>query len=136
MVTVLAFLLVVVAAVYVALPLLYGQGQSDATEQALTPETRQRWEKQKAEAYGAIKEAEFDLQTAKLSDADFRLIRDKYAAQALEAIAALDRPDPASRGPSGRKPARIAYCPSCGHTVPPRANFCPGCGRGLQEAVA
>mgnify|MGYP001333540787 CR=1 FL=1 len=136
MVMVLAFVLVLATAVYVALPLLSSQGQPEAAEQPATPEERQRWERQKAEAYAAIKEAEFDLQTAKLSETDFRLIRDKYAAQALEAIAALDRAESASRNSGGRKPARIAYCPSCGHTVPPRANFCPGCGKGLQGAVA
>lgn len=50
-----------------------------------------RWEKQKAEAYAAIKEVEFDRQMGKLSDEDYRLLRDRYERQALEALAQLDR---------------------------------------------
>jgi hypothetical protein len=50
-----------------------------------------RWEKQKADAYSAIKEAEFDRQMGKLTDEDYRMLRDKYEARALEALAQLDR---------------------------------------------
>ena len=49
-----------------------------------------RWEKQKADAYSAIKEAEFDRQMGKLTDEDYRLLREKYEARALEALAQLD----------------------------------------------
>jgi zinc-ribbon domain len=104
--------------------------------------TPSHWQRQKVEAYAAIKEAEFDFRMGKLSDADLAAIRDKYSAQALEAIAALE----AVRAPAGkssggrslaaRRPARIAFCPACGRGVPPRANFCPACGRSLKEAVA
>ena len=62
----------------------------DATPVA-SPETLDHWVRQKAEAYGAIKDAEFDFQMGKLSQADFQFIRDKYAARALEAIAALEQ---------------------------------------------
>ncbi len=50
-----------------------------------------RWEKQKTDAYAAIKEAEFDLQMGKLTQEDYQLLRDKYEARALEALAQLDR---------------------------------------------
>jgi hypothetical protein len=50
-----------------------------------------RWEKQKTDAYTAIKEAEFDRQMGKLTEEDYRLLREKYEARALEALAQLDR---------------------------------------------
>jgi hypothetical protein len=50
-----------------------------------------RWEKQKTDAYTAIKEAEFDQQMGKLTEEDYRLLREKYEARALEALAQLDR---------------------------------------------
>jgi hypothetical protein len=51
----------------------------------------ERWEKQKTDAYAAIKEAEFDRQMGKLTDEDYQVLRNKYEARALEALAQLDR---------------------------------------------
>src|SRR6266850_3796841 len=48
------------------------------------------WEKQKTEAYAAIKEADFDLQMGKLTREDYHTLREKYEARALEALAHLD----------------------------------------------
>lgn len=50
-----------------------------------------RWEKQKTDAYAAIKEAEFDLQMGKLTQEDYQLLRDRYEARALDALARLDQ---------------------------------------------
>ncbi|SRR6266404_6789393 len=50
-----------------------------------------RWEKQKTEAYAAIKEADFDLQMGKLTQEDYLALREKYEARALEALAQLDK---------------------------------------------
>jgi hypothetical protein len=138
-------LMVIAAIAYVGAPLFSGIPAGELNgSQTVTASERERWERQKLEAYAAIKEVEFDHQMGKLSEADFAAIRDKYAAQALEAIAALDaaragppRQAVQGRGPEGRRASRIAYCPGCGVSVPARANFCPTCGRSLQEeAVA
>ena len=51
----------------------------------------ERWQGQKSQAYAALKEAEFDLQTGKLTDEDYQALRDKYEARALDAMAQLDR---------------------------------------------
>ncbi len=50
-----------------------------------------RWEKQKAAAYAAIREAEFDKQMGKLTDEDYQWIRQKYETRAIEALTQLDR---------------------------------------------
>ena len=52
----------------------------------------ERWERQKKEAYVAIKEAEFDRQTGKLTEEDYDFLREKYEARALEALTQPDRP--------------------------------------------
>ena len=41
--------------------------------------------------FAAIKEAEFDQQMGKLTEEDYRILREKYEARALEALAELDR---------------------------------------------
>ena len=125
------------AIAFVAQPFLRGQSPADlAKPENRSPSERDRLENQKYEALAAIKEAEFDYGMGKLSDADFNMLRDKFGAQALEAIAALDALQSGRHSGEPRRPTRIAYCPACGHTVPPRANFCPACGRSLKEAVA
>jgi membrane protease subunit (stomatin/prohibitin family) len=102
------------------------------------PAPRGQLERQKFDAYAAIKEAEFDHRMGKLSDADLAALREKYGTQALQAIAALDSAHVAQQRKLGeiRHPTRIAFCPTCGRGVPPRANFCPACGRSPKEAVA
>jgi len=136
-----AFVLTVVVASFVAWPLLAAPESSDQPGVAPQPAEQSRWDQQKREAYAAIKEAEFDHQMGKLSDADFATLQRKYREQALAAIAAIEGEQASSRsGAAGRKPSRIAYCPNCGRPAPPRANFCPGCGTGLKvllkDAVA
>ncbi len=136
-----SIVIVVAAASFVAMPFLGAEALGEEGGGATVmraPGARQMFERQKVDAYAAIKEAEFDYQMGKLSDVDFKLVRDKYAAQALDAIAALDTASTTRTRQikEGRRPARIAFCPICGRGVPPRANFCPACGQSLAEAVA
>lgn len=89
-------------AILVALPLRAApQGrdaEAHATDGSADREKTAEWEKQKADAYSAIKEAEFDRQMGKLSEEDYRFIREKYEARAVEALARLDALD---KGHSG-----------------------------------
>ena len=50
----------------------------------------ERWRKQKEEALAAIKEAEFDFHLGKLSDQDYRRLRARLEAEALEAMGVLE----------------------------------------------
>jgi zinc ribbon protein len=131
---VIGFVLIVAAAAFVAAPFL----RRETSVETVGPAPRGQLERQKLDAYSAIKEAEFDHRMGKLSDADFAALREKYGTQALQAIAALDSAHVAQQRKLGevKRPTRIAFCPTCGRGVPPRANFCPACGRSLKEAVA
>lgn len=82
-------LLIGAVAVFVAAP-LFTAGR-DLEPQAEPESQAARWEKQKTDAYAAIKEAEFDLQMGKLTHADYQMLREKYEARALAALAQLDR---------------------------------------------
>jgi rubrerythrin len=134
---ILSLLLIAVTVAFVAAPFFASTADAPATP-ARVGIDRQRLERQKLDAYTAIKEAEFDYRMGKLSDTDFGKMRDKYAAQALEAIGALESAHVAAprQLAEARRPTRIAFCPACGHAVPPRARYCPACGRSLAEAVA
>ena len=57
------------------------------------PGGRERWERQKRQALAAIKELELDHQMGKVSDDDLATMRARFEAQALEAMAALERED-------------------------------------------
>src|SRR5437867_3307562 len=79
-------LIIVTVVAFVAAPFLAGES---AAEGPGAP-ARGQLERQKREAYTAIKEAEFDYRMGKLSDADFAELREKYSAQALQAISTLE----------------------------------------------
>src|SRR5262245_33286890 len=82
-------LLIGAVAMFVAAPLFRPESEPHDTggQEGRTA----RWEKQKADAYAAIKEAEFDQQMGKLTEEDYRRLREKYETRALEALAELDR---------------------------------------------
>jgi hypothetical protein len=90
-------------AAFIAFPLL---SPSEEPEFPSEPESQAtRWEKQKTDAYAALKEAEFDLQMGKLTDVDYQSLREKYEARALEALAQLDPLNQAEERPRAeRKP--------------------------------
>jgi len=122
-------LMMLVAAAFVAAPFFRDAG--DLTLNGVT--SRDQLQHQKQEAYAAIKEAEFDHRMGKLSDADFAMLREKYTARAVAAMAALEAQNAQQRQASvGKPPASVAFCPTCGRRVPPRANFCPACGSSLK----
>jgi hypothetical protein len=84
----LGLVVIVAAALFVAAPLFRPALAAPAPEGA---SERERWERQKRQAVLAIKEAELDHQMGKLSDEDLALMRARFEAQALEAMAALEK---------------------------------------------
>jgi hypothetical protein len=58
---------------------------------AAAPERDEHWQRQKRNALSAIKELELDHQMGKVSDEDLATMRARFEAQALEAMAALER---------------------------------------------
>jgi len=50
------------------------------------PGGEERWRRQKEEALGAIKDAEFDFHLGKLSEADYLALRARLETEALEAM--------------------------------------------------
>ncbi len=79
---------IVITALWVAAPLFAG---GDRLEAEIPDDPRARWERQKRQALTAIKEAELDHQTGKLSDEDLQSLRARLEGQALEALAALEQ---------------------------------------------
>jgi hypothetical protein len=118
--------LILAAALVVCLP-LFRPAPLDAA--AGSPDdARARWQKQKREAYAAIKEAELDFQMGKLATADYDLLRAAEEARALEALRALE--DGAAGGTGGRGEARARACEACGATVA-SGGFCGACGHAV-----
>jgi len=82
-------LLMIAAVAWAAASPLFAPAPAEQISE--TPEV-ERWRRQKAEALSAIKDAEFDFQLGKLSETDYQQLRARLERQALEAIAALERP--------------------------------------------
>lgn len=77
----------------------------------------------------ALKEIEFDRETGKLSDRDYDLLKARYSAEALSAIAEEEAVYPDA--PSAVPTATILSCESCGPRPEPDAVYCSSCGRNL-----
>jgi len=75
----------------------------------------------KIQALLAIKEIEFDRETGKLSDEDYRSLKATYQRAALAAIK-VDEGKKAAGTPSS------LWCAMCGEAVPVGAKFCGECG--------
>ena len=134
MITALTWLLIAAALAFVGWPLFRAPPDVDsAGSDGLSP-----LERQKLEAYAAIKDAEFDRQMGKLSEEDFTVVTQRYRHDALMAISALEQarrsatPAPRPR----RGPRRMAFCPACGEKLAAGANFCSACGRSLRDTAA
>jgi hypothetical protein len=132
MMTVVSWLLAAAALVFVGWPLFRARLGGDAS----TPDSVSPLERQKLDAYAALKEAEFDRRMGKLSDEDFAGLDQRYRQQALSAIAGLEQAKRADSARRGRAPTRMAFCPGCGQKLAQRANFCSNCGRSLRETAA
>lgn len=133
MTTAVPLLLAAAAIVFVAWPFFRpARAESDSEGDGTNP-----LERQKLDAYAAIKEAEFDLRMGKLSPADFTALEQRYRQQALAAIAALDaaRAREKTGKPRATGKPRFAFCPACGGRLPARANYCGTCGHAVREAL-
>lgn len=84
-----------------------------------------------ATAIEALRELEFDHETGKLDDADYRALRAEYAAEALAArdAGAEVRSEQASSGEAAGR----TVCGVCGARVPADARFCSRCGTPVAE---
>ena len=82
-------LLVGASAWAVARPFLGALGAADPSRPTDSP--RMPWQRRKEEALAAIRDAEFDFQLGKLSETDYRDLRQRLEQSALEAMNVLER---------------------------------------------
>lgn len=92
-----------------------------------------------------LREVEFEYRTGKLSEEDYRELRDRHAQAAVRARREVDGEGPDSEeGPGapggdapGDDPADRAprpQCPACGAEARTGARFCSRCGTELEDA--
>ncbi len=132
-----AALVGVVALWLVLQPLIRPRSSPPLPFEPLDPE-----ETPKGVALAALKEIEFDRETGKLSDADYRDLKDKYTAAALEALRSeAGVPDDAEtliahrvralRFAAASAPPGAPACLVCGPRPETDAVFCSTCGGRL-----
>jgi len=97
------------------------------TPEILEPEAPE--ETRRGTALLALKEIEFDRETGKLSDRDYDLLKARYSAEALTAIAEEDS-IALPVNPVVPVSAMLS-CAYCGPRPEPDAVFCSNCGRRL-----
>lgn len=84
------------------------------------------------EALFALRDLEFDYQTEKITEADYRSIRAKLLAQAADSIETRqqenDHLEALIQARRTNKPTH-PDCPQCGKVFREGDKFCPGCGQ-------
>ena len=103
-------------------------------------------EARKRVALLALRDVEYDFLAGKLDESDYRTMKAKLTAEALDALAA----DEAAKGEGGHTGSAAleaeiaairaglqdgARCGDCGFTNPGGSRFCSACGRALAEPV-
>ena len=150
--TIAGLVLVVLAAFFVAWPLIAGRA-SEVLPSTSSDDGGSTPEKDKEQALLAIREADFDHRTGKLSDEDYAALRAELEGRALTAMAAEDAASALRAVPPGApaaapvagaaaiapQPRATAepggFCPACGVRFARGARFCPGCGKKLPSAT-
>lgn len=79
--------------------------------------------------YIAMKDLEFDFTTGKLSDQDYKELREKFAAQAAQVLKEIDDLE-AGEGQKPEPKAKVgkSVCPTCGFGHREGDRFCQSCG--------
>jgi NADH pyrophosphatase NudC (nudix superfamily) len=141
--TIAGIVVVLCAAIYVAWPLL-APGEPAEAAAGVEGSDQRSPETEKDLALHAIKEAEFDHETGKLSDEDYAVLRTELESRALQALSDIDAasalhavapiaasgaPGAAAARTTGAEPA--GFCPTCGTRFARGARYCPGCGKKL-----
>jgi hypothetical protein len=116
-----AVVLVVAVAIFVIVPFFRAASEDGEDRSSVRNEL---WKREKAVAVLAITEADFDLATGKLSDADYRVLRSDYEGRALQAMDELDKLVPAETNGSHAR-----FCAGCGSSFVDTDLFCGSCGR-------
>lgn len=99
-------------------------------------------ESPKIQALLALREIEFDKATGKLSDADYELLKRKYAESAVAAIrneqqeeaglaSGEGEEDAAEAMIANAKSRQLTACPTCRNKLEAASIFCSTCGRSL-----
>ncbi len=123
----------VASVVFVVMPII---NKDDSGEEPIELDIdRISLEEEKEEAYNALKEAEFDYETGKLSDKDYGIIKEKYSKIAVEAMQKIEKHE---KQPSEKDGAvsvaqeGTAKCANCGKALPNGAKFCQSCGNKVK----
>lgn len=124
LVTLLGLAIVIIAAIYIAWPLLQPPVTSDGLPDRSTD--REAMQREKESALAAIAEVDFDHRVGKMTEEDHASLRAGLEARALRALAALDEtaPEGSSDGTSGTS----GFCGACGLELAASARYCSGCG--------
>ena len=116
-----AVVLVAAVAIFVLLP-FFRAVREDGEDRSFM--RNELWKREKAVAVLAITEADFDLATGKLSDADYHVLRSDYEGRALQAMDELEKLVPAAADGT-----LVKFCAGCGWSFSDTDSFCGSCGR-------
>lgn len=139
-------LLAVFLSLFIVMPILQSRtrlagwwGKGDSNHHASDLQER------KENIYAAIKDIEFDYQMGKLSEEDFKELRQQYKDEAVNLLKEIDAtqqkiikpaaPQSKSKSKEPVKGKAAKFCWICGTPVTKADKFCANCGTRISESA-
>ena len=123
-----AIAMVLAFAALITRPFLIAQSALEERAGEPADVAEELWTREKAVALIAMKEAEFDLATGKLSEADHSVLRGNYEERALRAMNELKPSDTPAEASPAAPTATSRFCTGCGNALASNHQFCGSCG--------
>ena len=96
-------------------------------------------ERRKDAALGLLRELEFEYQTGKLPEEDYRRLRHRYSLEAVRARDEAAAGEGDGTGPAGRSPESAGssiFCVACGEELAKPVRYCSHCGASQEPSRA
>lgn len=139
----LLFILLVIAVVlFVGYPLFETRTKKGIWSRSASNSRARDLEDRKEAIYAAIKDMEFDYQMGKLSDEDFKALRQQYKEEAIGLLKKIDQIQSKkvkAKGVYSKQKQKIKsdskdvnFCWICGTAITDGDEFCANCGNKLK----
>ncbi|MBF0274530.1 MAG: zinc ribbon domain-containing protein [Nitrospinae bacterium] len=120
----------------IAIPLLTKVDEDYILEQKLSLEEGDKYHQllyKKENILTAIKDIEFDYETGKLSEDDYKKTRGDFEHMAIEVVKEIEQFTKKAKEVKKNKQQKRkkSFCPSCGEKLSQAYKFCPACGKSI-----
>ncbi|MFQ5707883.1 MAG: zinc ribbon domain-containing protein [bacterium] len=119
----------------IAYPIVQSKEKKELWRQAHSNHRANDLEENKNNIYAAIKDIEFDYRMGKLSEEDFRQLRQQYKDEAIGLLKKIDQFQRRKQKKGRRATSKtMHYCWICGTAISSEDKYCANCGNKVSSS--